>query len=50
MGNCTIGSYRWPKLQITLNSIKINSDIPMVGLIYKSLSESNSVKIFDKFR
>jgi hypothetical protein len=29
--------------------IKINSEITVVGLIYKSFMDSNFVKIFDRF-
>lgn len=36
--NCIIDPCGWPKLQITSFGIKINSEIHVVGLIYKSLT------------
>jgi hypothetical protein len=35
--NCTIDSCDWLKLQIVSFNIKINSEIIVIGLIYKSL-------------
>jgi hypothetical protein len=37
--NCTISLCSWPKLQIAHFGIKINLEIHVVGLIYKSLNE-----------
>jgi len=39
MDNCIIGPCDWPKLQITLCGINMNSEIHVVGLIYKSIPE-----------
>jgi hypothetical protein len=47
--NCIIDFMCWPKLQMTPYRIKINSEITVVGLIYKSFMDSNFVKIFDRF-
>jgi hypothetical protein len=37
MDNCTINPCGWPKLQITHCGINMNSEIPLVSLIYKSI-------------
>jgi hypothetical protein len=37
--NCAIGLYSWSKWQIAFCDIKMNSEIYVVGLIYKSFSE-----------
>jgi hypothetical protein len=35
--NCIIGPCGWPKLQITPCGINMNLEIPVVGLIFKSI-------------
>jgi hypothetical protein len=35
---CTISPYCWPNIQIAPCSIKVNLELPVIGLIYKSLS------------
>jgi len=38
MDNCTIGPCGWSKLQITPYGINMNLEIPVVDLIYKSIT------------